>query len=83
MPKLAIIEKRMLELIEWSVKTGLFPNREALYAEVGIFRQNMKKIREGEGKFGAAHIQKICEVTGANANWILGFEGTMLRAKQR
>jgi hypothetical protein len=40
---------------------------------IGIQKQNLAPIKKGLAHFTALHIENICKVYGANANWIFGF----------
>lgn len=73
-------DNRMLQLMDWALRKGSVATNESSYlAMIGFSRTNISNVRTGRQSFNRDHIQKACEVTGANANWIFGLEKNMLR----
>jgi transcriptional regulator with XRE-family HTH domain len=46
---------------------------------IGLKKQNLNNIKNGKNFFATKHINQICKVFGANANYFFGTEDNMFR----
>lgn len=70
----------MLALMAKAVNDGKVATTETEYLEkIGFSRTNISNVRRGHQSFNKDHIRRACEITGANANWILGIESGVMR----
>jgi hypothetical protein len=76
---LPVTDDRMLKLMAEAIKRGIAANESQYLGMIGFARTNISNVRAGRQSFNKDHIQKACEVTGCNANWILGLDSTMMR----
>ena len=74
-----ISDQKMLALMDYCVKKGMCENETEYLNSIEFPRTNISNIRSGHQSFTRDHIYKACEFTGANANWIYGFEANMMR----
>jgi len=82
--KLPISDQRMLALLEWVLQAGEVAKSEKEYFEkIGFARTNISNVRRGHQSFARDHIINACKITGANANWIFGFESNMMRSPDK
>lgn len=77
--KLTISNERMLVLMAWALARDLFATEKSFLLAIGFGPNNIGNVRKGMQGFTIDHITNACRLTGANANWILGLEGNMLR----
>ena len=73
----------MLLLMKYAIDTGLEPNESKFLINIGFSRTNLSNIKTGHQSFTIDQIIKACELTGANANWILGIEHNMKRKESK
>ena len=50
---------------------------------IGILKQNLTRVKQGEAHFKTEHIKNICEVYNVNANWIFGIENNVFNVSKR
>jgi len=81
--KSPISDKRMLQLMEYSVSKGIVTSETEFLESIEFSRTNLSNVKLGHQSFGRKHIFNACELTGANANWIFGFENNMLRKESK
>jgi hypothetical protein len=83
MPKMNPTDARLMQLADTLKANGVFKSHKAFYEAIGFERRNVYNVRQGTQSFKAEHIQRACEVAGANANWIFGVESNMFRETVR
>lgn len=81
--KLPISDERMLKLMDYVIDNGDSPNESKYLESIKFTRTNISNVRRGYQSFNRDHIRNACELTGANANWIFGFENNMMRKEQK
>lgn len=79
MPKLSMHNTRMLKLMAFWISSGKVDSTSEYCDMIGYRRNNIDNIKKGRQSFTIDHITKACRLTGANSNWILGLESTMMR----
>lgn len=77
--KLFISNDRMLRLMDWAIGNGVARNQSDYLEQIGFFRTNLWKIKNGTQSFTVEHILNACTVTGASADYIFGFTNKMKR----
>ncbi len=78
-----ISDKRMLSLMEYAIGEQMAEHESDYLAKIGFPRTNIGNVRRGHQSFTRDHIYNACKLTGANANWIFGFETNMLRKEPK
>ncbi|MVT11335.1 hypothetical protein [Chitinophaga tropicalis] len=76
----------MLLLIEWVVAQDNegWPNSQSEFLDqIGAYAGNAGKLRNGVRGFTVDQILAAAELTGANVNWIFGFEKNMFREDKK
>ena len=73
----------MLALLEWALQTGVAKSEKEYFELIGFARTNISNVRRGHQSFARDHIVNACKLTGANANWIFGFESNMMRSPDK
>lgn len=81
--KLPISDERMLKLMDYVIDKGDAPNESQYLESIKFTRTNISNVRRGYQSFNRDHIRNACELTGANANWIFGFENNMMRKEPK
>lgn len=77
--KLDTPDERMLSLMQYAIDKGKAANERQYLLEINFPPTNISNIRRGHQSFTRDHILGACRFTGANANWIYGFESNMMR----
>ena len=80
--ELHISDQRMLQLMEWAIKNKIATNETDYCKQIEFRRSNIINIKNLHQSFSKFTIVKACEITGANANWILGIEEVMFRSSK-
>lgn len=81
--KLPISDERMLVLMAYAIDKGLAKN-ETEYLNLIVFpRNSIWNVKRGTQSFTRDQIYNACKLTGANANWVFGFETQMMRKEDK
>ena len=72
--------ERILRLIDLLKFQKTVKNLQKFCDEIGIVRQTIYKIKNGDASFTIAQIEKIGELYNVNFNWIFGFETKVFRS---
>ncbi len=83
MSNLFIVNERMLELWEYAVKNELVADDDTWCERIGFARGNTFNVRTGTQGFTTKQILAAAQITGANLNWLFGFEPSMFREKKK
>jgi hypothetical protein len=81
--KIALTDQRMLRLKDYALKQRLVSTDGEYFGLIGFHHTNICNIRNGRQRFTVDHITAACKLTGANANWILGLDNTMMRKEYK
>lgn len=81
--KLAITEERMLLLMNWALSNDIAENETDYLEQISFPRTNFANIKAGRQRFTRDHIHNACKLTGCSADYIFGFQNTMLRKQSR
>lgn len=81
--KLFIVNDRMLQLWSYAVKEAIVADDDSWCKKIGFVRGNASNVRTGHQGFTLKQVQAAAFVTGANLNWIFGFENNMFREKKK
>lgn len=73
----------MFTLMDHCIKTKQYRTEKQFLEAIGFSFRNISQVRNGGQSFRLEHIRTACELTGANANWILGLEKNMLRKAEQ
>jgi transcriptional regulator with XRE-family HTH domain len=67
-------DERILRLIDLLKFQKTIKTINEFCEEIGVLRQTIYKIKNGDAGFTVAHIGAICKKYKINANWIFGVE---------
>lgn len=67
-------DERILHLIAILKTQKKITTMSQFCDEIGVLRQTIYKIKNGNAGFTVQHINMICKKYNANANWIFGIE---------
>lgn len=81
--ELFITDERMFKLMAFAIQEGMFNNESDCYEKIGCLRTNVSNLKAGKQSFTRKHILKLCELTGASADYIFGFTPHMLRKEKK
>jgi hypothetical protein len=81
--KLFITDERMLLLMEWALKKELASTETEYLEKISFPRTNISNVRKGIQSFTKEHIRNACELTGASADYIFGFQNSMMRKQPK
>lgn len=74
-------DERILRLIDLLKFHKTIKTINQFCEEIGVLRQTVYKIRNGEAGFTVAHIDSICKKYNVNANWIIGVDKKVFRTE--
>ena len=75
----SIVDKRMLKLIDLLKANGTIRFTQQFLDSIGMLKQNLRQVKEGQIRFNTDHILKACKTYKVNANWIFGLEKEVFR----
>lgn len=80
---LGLPERRILELMEYVIDTGLQKYKRGFFQSIGMLgANNLWQIKNG-GKVRLNHIIQACEVYGLDANWFVYEDHTTMMRKKK
>lgn len=65
-------DKKMLELISILKGKGVIRFDTEFCKAIGMLKQNLTKVKNGQAHFTPEHIRKACIEYGVDANWVMG-----------
>lgn len=74
MSKLKPFNAKALEIVRVGIQIGRFANESDFCAQVGIRRQNLGRIKRGEGSFTVEQLIALAKITGASLDVIAGLK---------
>jgi hypothetical protein len=83
MSELFIVNQRMLDLWAYAVKNDLVADDDTYCKKIGFVRPNLFNVKTGAQGFTTKQILAAAELTGANLNWLFGFEKIMFRENKK
>lgn len=72
-------DERILKLIDFLKFQKTIKTMNQFCEEIGVLRQTIYKIRNGDAGFTVAHIDAICKKYKVNANWIFGIDTNVFK----
>jgi len=77
---LPIWDRRMIELMDYCIRTGAVKNRRQFLSKIGIFTgATIKQVQDGAQSFRHKHLQAAGKLYGVSLDWIFGFSDSMYR----
>lgn len=83
MPKQSIIDKRMLDVMQYAIQTGKAESELKFMELVGNYKTNLYKIKDGKQNFTKEQMLEACKLTGVSADYLFGFTNKMLRKESK
>ncbi|SHK93889.1 hypothetical protein SAMN05444266_101652 [Chitinophaga jiangningensis] len=74
---LVITDRRMLELMEFTITKGKVGTKAEFLASIGANPRNQSNYQTGHQRFTVDMIRKAAEVYGIDTNWFFGFSARM------
>lgn len=81
--KLHLPDRRMIELITYLKETGKVEHGKEFCDAIGLFKQNLFNIQQGNQRFRVDHIIAAGIIYNVNSNWIFGLEPNMFRTTKK
>ena len=76
-------DSKMLELLQTLKDKGSIRFNTDFYEAIGLKKQNLSRIKNGDAHFTPEHIRAGFREFGVNANWIFGMEDRMYFLKEK
>lgn len=74
MPTLKPYNAKALEIIRVGVQIGRFANETDFCAQIGMKRQNLNRIKRGEGSFTLEQLIALAKITGFSLDVMVGLK---------
>lgn len=69
------VDKRMLLIMDTLISTGAINFKSDFCEEIGLLKQNLYNIEQGNNSFTVNHILQVVKIYNVNADWIFTGRG--------
>lgn len=77
-----ISDKRMDYLMQWAIDKGLAINETEYLKKIQFPVTNLSNLRNGQAGFTKKQVSLACQLTGASADYIIGFTNVPFRSRK-